>query len=114
MLRKPKKKKRKEKKNGRKKSSICKIPREINTDKIWTQLLPIGHFNFFFSQISYEKVWDTLTALNFIVVMAKTVLKLFSFLAWGDLNASLVWIGKSLISEFVLSLSFSFVSRFKV
>ena len=41
------------------------IPREINAVKIWTQLLPIGHLNFFF-QISYEKVWDTLTALNFI------------------------------------------------
>ena len=115
MLRKQKKtKEKKKKKNERKKSSICKIPREINTGKIWTQLLPMGYFKFFFSQINYEKVWDTLTALNFIVVIAKTVLKLFSFLALGDPDASLVWIGKSLISEFMLSLPFSFVYRFKV
>ena len=37
----------------------------------------------FFYQISYEKVWDTLIALNFIVVIAKTALKIFGFLAWG-------------------------------
>ena len=87
MLRKQKKKK---KKNERKKSSICKIPRENNTgvrfEPNFCQLVILN----FFSQISYEKVWDTLTALNLIVVIAKTVLKLFSFLAWGDPNASLV------------------------
>ena len=72
MLRKQKKKE---------KSSICKIPREINTGKIWTQLLPIGHFNFFFVKSVTKK--SALIALNFIVVIARTVLKLFGFLAWG-------------------------------
>ena len=47
--------KQKKKKNERKKSSICNIPREINTGKIWTQLLPIGHFKFFFLKSVTEK-----------------------------------------------------------
>ena len=60
-----KKQKQKERKTKEKSPQFVMIPREINAVKIWTQLLPIGHLNFFF-QISYEKVWDTLTALNFI------------------------------------------------
>ena len=62
---KKKKRKRKERKTKEKSPQFVMIPREINAVKIWTQLLPIGHLKFFF-QISYEKVWDTLTALNFI------------------------------------------------
>ena len=69
MLRKQKKKNKKKKEKKRKtkekKSSICKIPREINTVKIWTQLLPIGHFKSFLSN-QLRKAWDTLTVLNFI------------------------------------------------
>ena len=44
---------------------MLKIPREINTVKIWTQLLQIGHFKSFFSN-QLRKAWDTLTVLNFI------------------------------------------------
>ena len=62
MLRKQKKKKGQTKE---KKSSICKIPREINTVKISTQLLPVGHFKSFFSN-QLRKARDTLTVLNFI------------------------------------------------
>ena len=68
MLRKQKKKKKrkeKKRKTKEKKSSIFEIPREINTVKIWTQLLPIGHFKSFFSN-HLRKAWDTLTVLNFI------------------------------------------------
>ena len=43
---------------------MLKIPREINTVKIWTQLLQIGHFKSFFSN-QLRKAWDTLTVLNF-------------------------------------------------
>ena len=90
MLRKPKKKKEKKRKTKENSPQFAKFREKLTLIRFEPNFCQLVILTFFFSQISYEKVWDTLTALNFIVVMAKTVLKLFSFLAWGDLNASLV------------------------
>ena len=83
------KQKKQTKEKRKKKSSICKIPREVTLVRFEPNFCQLAILKFS-SQINYEKVWDTLTALNFIVVIAKTVLKLFSFLALGDPDASLV------------------------